>query len=167
MANFVVINVASGAIVRAGVCPEPDMNLQAGEGESTLAVGTDISEASHFFDGENLQAFPSAAPSGHHAFHRDLMEWHDGRSSADVTAARRAKMRCSRLQGRLTLGPQVCALLDGFAADPETSWAMRETIQNAAEWQRGSQTMDELGYALGFTPEQMDDLFAIAMDVKV
>lgn len=167
MANFVVINLASGVIVRAGVCPEPDMILQAGEGETTLAVGTDISETSHFFDGENLQLFPSFPPSEHHVFRRDLMEWQDDRNSADVTTARRAKMRCSRLQGRLTLGPETCASLDAFAADSETSWAMRETILNAVEWQRGSQSIDELAYGLGFTPEQMDALFEIAMEVKV
>jgi hypothetical protein len=80
---------------------------------------------------------------------------------------RRKAMVCSRLQGRLTLGPEVCTQIDALAADPETPWAMRETILNAVEWQRLSQTMDELSYLLGFAPEQMDSLFEIAMTVSV
>jgi len=35
------------------------------------------------------------------------------------------------------------------------------------EWRRTSQTMDELGYLLGYTPEQMDDMFRVAMTVAV
>jgi hypothetical protein len=87
--------------------------------------------------------------------------------AATALAERRAAMRCSRLQGRLTLGPEVCAALDAIAADPETPWAMRETIANAGEWQRQSQTMDELAWALGFSAAQMDALFEQAAEVAV
>jgi hypothetical protein len=167
MVNFVVIDAETGAILRTGVCPEADLSLQAGEGEAAIAAGADIVEATHFFDGTGFQTFPSAAPSDHHTFLRDQMAWQDSRSDAELTEALRVRMRCSRLQGRLTLGPEICDRLDAFAADPETNWAMRETILNASEWQRGSQTMDELAYGLGFTPEEMDGLFAIAMAVKV
>lgn len=167
MANFVVVNAQTGAILRAGVCPEGDVLLQAGAGETVHLADAAVGEASHFFDGAEFRPFPSAPPSEHHAFRRDLMEWRDDRSEDALAAARRARMRCSRLQGRLTLGPDICAGLDAFAADPQTSWAMREAITNAAEWQRGSQLMDELGYGLGFTPDQMDALFEIAMTVKV
>ena len=77
----------------------------------------------------------------------------------------RAGMVCSRLQGRLTLGPDVVARLDAIAANPAESWALRETITNAAEWHRNSQTMDAMGWAMGFTAEQMDALFEAAMKV--
>ena len=80
---------------------------------------------------------------------------------------KRAQMRCSRLQGRITLGEAVCASLDALAADPTTPWAMREAIKNAGEWQRNSPTMDELGWLLGYTPEQMDALFEQAVTVEV
>ena len=105
MANFVVVNAQTGAILRAGVCPEGDVLLQAGAGESVHLADAAVGEASHFFDGALFQSFPSAPPSEHHAFRRDLMEWCDDRSVDALVAARRAKMRCSRLQGRLTLGP--------------------------------------------------------------
>jgi hypothetical protein len=86
---------------------------------------------------------------------------------AEVLAAERATMKCSRLQGRLVLGEDTCNALDAMAADPETPWAMRQTIQNATEWNRTSQAMTELGYLLGYTDTQMDDLFRQAMTVDV
>ena len=85
----------------------------------------------------------------------------------EVLAAERAAMKCSRLQGRLVLGEATCDALDAMATDPTTPWAMRQTIQNAIEWRRMSQSMTELGYLLGYTDEQMDDLFRIAMTVDV
>jgi hypothetical protein len=84
-----------------------------------------------------------------------------------LLAIERAGMICSRLQGRLTLGPETCAALDALAADPATPWAMRETITGAIEWSRTSQAMDELGYALGYAADEMDALFRIAMTVRV
>lgn len=86
---------------------------------------------------------------------------------AAALAAERSAMVCSRLQGRLVLGEATSAALDAMAADPATPWAMRETINSAIEWRRTSQTMDELGYLLGYTPEQMDDMFRVAMTVAV
>lgn len=79
----------------------------------------------------------------------------------------RRGMVCSRLQGRLTLGADVCAALDAMAADPATPWAMRETINSAMEWRRTSQTIDELGYLLGYTDAQMDAMFEAAMQIAV
>jgi hypothetical protein len=76
-------------------------------------------------------------------------------------------MVVSRLQGRLTLGLATVAALDAIATDPQTPWAMRETINNAAEWRRTSQAMDELGYVLGYFPDQMDALFRVAAQVDV
>jgi len=86
---------------------------------------------------------------------------------AELLAAERATMKCSRLQGRLVLGEATCTALDAMAADPATPWAMRQTIQNAIEWNRMSQSMTELGYLLGYTDTQMDDLFRLAMTVDV
>ena len=86
---------------------------------------------------------------------------------AIALAKERKGMVVSRLQGRLTLGPQTVSALDALAADPNTPWAMRETINNAAEWRRTSQAMDELAYALGFSESQMDDLFRVAMQVTI
>jgi hypothetical protein len=94
------------------------------------------------------------------------METAEDRADAE-TVARRASMVCSRLQGRLVLGPQVCAALDAVASDPATPWAMAETIRNAVTWHRTSQAIDELGYLLGYSAEAMDDLFDAARAVVV
>lgn len=88
-------------------------------------------------------------------------------SEADLLATERAAMKCSRLQGRLVLGEATCDALDAIAADDLTPWAMRQTIENAIEWSRTSQAMTELGYLLGYTDAQMDDLFRLAMTVEV
>lgn len=88
-------------------------------------------------------------------------------AAAELLAAERAAMKCSRLQGRLVLGEATCDALDAMAADTLTPWAMRQTIQNAIEWKRTSQAMTELGYLLGYTDTQMDDLFRVAMTVEV
>jgi len=87
--------------------------------------------------------------------------------TAEALAAERAAMYCSRLQGRLVLGEATCDALDAIAADTATPWAMRQTINNAIEWRRTSQAMTELGYLLGYTDAQMDDLFRLAMTVDV
>jgi hypothetical protein len=85
----------------------------------------------------------------------------------DEQRTRRATLVCSRLQGRLTLGAAVCAALDAMAVDPATPWAMRETITGATEWRRSSQTIDEMGYLLGYDAAQMDALFEAAMQIEI
>jgi hypothetical protein len=67
----------------------------------------------------------------------------------------------------LVLGQATCDALDAMAADDTTPWAMRQTILHAIEWRRTSQAMTELGYLLGYTDVQMDDLFREAMQVQV
>ena len=87
--------------------------------------------------------------------------------SEESLAIDRENWKCSRLQGRLVLGEATCAAIDAIAEDPETPWAMRQTITNAIEWQRTSQAMVELAWVLGFTDEEMDALFQTAMTVEV
>jgi hypothetical protein len=79
----------------------------------------------------------------------------------------REGMVCSRLQGRLVLGEATCDALDALAADLTTAWAMRQTILHAIQWERNSQSMDELAFLLGYTHDQMDSLFSVAMGVRV
>ena len=78
-----------------------------------------------------------------------------------------ATLRCSPLQGRLTLGADTCAALDAMAADPQTAWATRQAIMNAVEWRCSSQAMIALGAALGYTPAQRLALFRAAVLVSV
>lgn len=79
----------------------------------------------------------------------------------------RETMSCTRLQGRIALGQTVCASLDTMAKDLATPWAMAEAIVNAGIWYRTSPTMDELGWLMGFSPEQMDSLFTVAATINV
>ena len=46
--------------------------------------------------------------------------------AAITLSEERKGMVVSRLQGRLTLGPQTVSALDAFAADPNTPWAMQK-----------------------------------------
>lgn len=88
-------------------------------------------------------------------------------AAAEFEAAAWATLKCTRLQGRLVLGPETCATLDAMAADPATPWAMRETIANAAAWHCNSQSMDELAYLLGYSDADRLALFRKAVEVRV
>tara|TARA_R110000824_G_scaffold401040_1_gene610477 strand:+ start:1421 stop:1837 length:417 start_codon:yes stop_codon:yes gene_type:complete len=88
-------------------------------------------------------------------------------TDAELLVAQRMAMVCSPLQGRLALGEATCAAVDAMAADPDTMWAMKQTINSAIQWSRTSQSMDELGFLLGYTDAQMDDLFRLAMTIEV
>lgn len=79
-----------------------------------------------------------------------------------LIAAARKMMTCSRLQARLALGPDTCAALDVMADDPDTPWAMRQTLAYAQQWQRTHPSMDEIGWALGYDADQIDALFQMA-----
>lgn len=68
----------------------------------------------------------------------------------------------TRLQARLALGPDTCAALDAMADDPDTPWAMRQTLAYAQQWQRTHPSMDEIGWALGYDADQIDALFQMA-----
>lgn len=82
-------------------------------------------------------------------------------------AARRAAMKCTRLQGRLALGETICATLDAMAANPATPWATREALNNSIEWSRTSPMIATLGAALGYSDAQMDALFDVAVTLQV
>ena len=82
--------------------------------------------------------------------------------SADLIAAQRAQMQCTRRHARIVLGPDTCAALDAIADDPETPWAMRQTLLYAQTWDRTALEIDEIGWALGYGAEQIDALFRAA-----
>tara|TARA_R110000737_G_scaffold64473_7_gene92226 strand:- start:7211 stop:7627 length:417 start_codon:yes stop_codon:yes gene_type:complete len=86
---------------------------------------------------------------------------------AELMVEKRKTMVCSPLQGRLALGEATCNAIDSMSSDPTTPWAMKQTINSAIQWSRTSQSIDELGYLLGYTPAQMDDLFTLAMTIEV
>jgi hypothetical protein len=79
----------------------------------------------------------------------------------------RSAMSCTPAQGMLALGEgewsKVVTLKDSHA----TPFAMRVAIENTTLWQRNSQMMDELAWLMGYTAEQVDDLFRLAASIKV
>ena len=79
----------------------------------------------------------------------------------------RAGMVCTRLQGRLALGEAEIARLDAFIDSLPNNWALRQVVDNVVTWQRMSQDMQMLGFALNYTPEEMDAAFVMAMELVV
>lgn len=87
-------------------------------------------------------------------------------TAAEVLAAERAGMVASRPQARIAMGPVLWAQVEAIAADPATPWPLRVWIEDFDELERLSQTTIDLGTAMGLTPEQMDDLFRLAMTIR-
>jgi hypothetical protein len=102
-------------------------------------------------------------------------EWVQRAMTAGELATWREGMVVSRLTGRLVLGEAVCKQLDAMATAPvipdepefpvgqNLPWAMRQAILHADVWRRTSSAMDELGYLMGYSDAQKDDLFLAAM----
>lgn len=82
-------------------------------------------------------------------------------------ADERASMECSPLQGKLALGEQRWSIVEDVLADPNTPWAMKQTITSASQWRRLSQSMDEFRWVLNMTDEEVDDMFRLAMTIEV
>lgn len=119
----------------------------------------------HAYDADGIYQGPFMATPSQLAEHGLTAGDAPAPDAEAILNAEREAMKCSRLQGRLVLGEDVCAEIDAIADDPETPWAMRQTIQNSVEWSRTSQAMTELGYLLGYSDAEMDALFLQAMQV--
>ena len=85
--------------------------------------------------------------------------------AAAFLAAERAAMVCSRMQGVLALGPTIWGLVQAYRDLPQTTWAERIIIDDAAIWHRTSQNIAFLGYLCGLIPEEMDTLFRSAATI--
>lgn len=83
----------------------------------------------------------------------------------DPIIVERSKMVCTVRQARIVLGEAVCNQLDAMSNDLEVPWALRQTIKYATIWERNLPEIDEIGWALGYTDEQIDDLFREATKV--
>ena len=98
-----------------------------------------------------------------------LHQWQDGAwvevlpSDAELLAAERAAMKCTRQQGKLALGPTEWAGVVALADDPDTPWGLKVAVQDTVEWERMDQDMAALIWAMQLTDEQADDLFRLAM----
>lgn len=111
-----------------------------------------------------------APPTRWHVWDLASETWQDQRTEDDMIAAleaERAEMQCSPLQGMLVLGEERWLQVEAFLASPETPFAMRTSITSAVVWYRNSQTIDELAWLMGLTPEEVDDLFRLAATISV
>ena len=75
----------------------------------------------------------------------------------------RARMVASRRQIRLALGEAGCAAMDAAANDLAYPWAIREQMKSAHEWHRTAQEIDEFGWIMGLSADEIDALFVQAM----
>lgn len=90
---------------------------------------------------------------------------HTAQELADQLSAWRLIAKCSPMQGKLALGPAEWAKIETYR-DTEATWAQKIVIDSANEWRRNSQDIQFFGYLLGYTDEQMDNLFKAAMTIE-
>ena len=81
-----------------------------------------------------------------------------------VLVSWRATAKCSPMQGKLALGQAEWAKIEAYRAT--ATWAEQVVIDSANEWRRNSQDIQFFGYLLGYTDEQMDNLFKAAMTIE-
>ena len=83
----------------------------------------------------------------------------------DPLIEERQGMVCTVRQARIILGEEVCNQIDMMADNPEVPWALRQTLKYATTWERTLPEIDEIGWVLGYSSEQIDSLFREAMKV--
>jgi hypothetical protein len=84
---------------------------------------------------------------------------------AAIVAQKRAGMSCSKMQGILTLGETKWGEVLTYREDVDTTWAEKMIIDSAQDWQRTSENIQFFGYLIGYTDEQMDEMFTKAQEV--
>ena len=85
---------------------------------------------------------------------------------AKMIAADRAEMAAARWQLIVSLGEERWAKVLAFRDSPDTTWAMRQILDEAQYIPRVSQTVDLLAYILGMTDADADALFVNALALR-
>ena len=75
--------------------------------------------------------------------------------------AERATMSCTPLQGKLAIGETLWTNVVAYSAT--APWAQKMVIDSSDKWYRNSEDIQFIGYLLGVTDAQMDDLFRLAV----
>jgi len=78
----------------------------------------------------------------------------------------RSRMTCTSLQGKIALGSDAWTKVLSYRDEPETPFSVKVTIDDSPKWNRLSQDISLIGWALYYTDEQMDELFVKAMKIK-
>jgi len=79
---------------------------------------------------------------------------------------KRSRMTCTSLQGKIALGSDAWAKVLAYRDEPETPFSVKVTIDDSPKWNRLSQDISLIGWALDYTDEQMDELFVKAMNIN-
>jgi hypothetical protein len=85
-------------------------------------------------------------------------------TEAAVLTRQRESMSCSKMQGILTLGETKWG--EVLTYRETATWSEKMVIDSAQEWQRTSENIQFIGYLIGFTDEQMDEMFTAATTVR-
>ena len=73
-------------------------------------------------------------------------------------------MTCTPMQGQLALGETNWGIILAWR-DANATWAQKVIINSAQTWVRNSQNIAFFQYLLGFTDEQVDELFRVAKEI--
>jgi len=79
---------------------------------------------------------------------------------------KRSRMSCTSLQGKIALGSDAWTSVLAYRDEPETPFSVKVTIDDSPTWNRLSQDISLIGWALDYTDEQMDELFVKAMKIN-
>jgi len=77
----------------------------------------------------------------------------------------RSQMTCTSLQGKIALGAEAWAEVIAYRDAPDTPFSVAVTIDDSPVWNRLSQGIALIGWALDYTGPEMDALFVKAMKV--
>jgi hypothetical protein len=80
--NYLVYSTATGQIMRNVSCVEPDAALQAGPGESLIAVVEHVDDSQYFVQDGAVTSM-GEKPSPHHRFDFTTKQWVDPRTAED------------------------------------------------------------------------------------
>lgn len=74
---------------------------------------------------------------------------------------------CSKMQGVLAVGPAKWQAVLDYCAEPTTGWAERMIVESAATWHRDSQSIQFFAWLMNLSPDEVDDLFRIAVRIEM
>jgi len=161
-----IIDVATGRILKSGSAPDDAIALMTAPGEGSI-VGIDgVSDESYYVGPAGITPYPPR-PGPWAAFDFTTETWFDPRTQADLDEelrAVRSTMVVSRFQAKAALlsagllAPAE-ALVAGSDALTQLAWA------EAIEYRRDSPAIAALAGALGLTETDLDDLFVAAAGI--
>jgi hypothetical protein len=126
------IHDAQGKILRVLTCPEDQLEVNLGTGESATEITTPISDVSHYFDGTDFVPIPPAAYD-YERFDYATKTWIDPRTLADAKAAARQRMAAAWNEAR-TAGVTIAGKVAPTDADSWTRYLAIKAMAADGGW---------------------------------